>query len=348
MRHATGKPSGPAGRASRRLFPLWALAALWLLVVLLLSACASADRHAVFVTKTSLAVLDADTAPAAVSIAYDRTEAYAGPRFSNGQVAPVAGSFETDGQIFARQIHQVYATGDAARYATTPPQASLPAASPAASAADGSARIMVFGTSTSLGLKLGFADGTALPNSFTLGYRRKEASVIPVDAGMFPSVIGVLHNDTDALAAATASAAGRPQPKLGLAQWFATGDAADALARRDDVRQAFADQAARAVDPVQAFRLGEARQGRLVLDLLACLGRLPDARLDRVWNNAEDLAVFTSAGLPDALGVIRQAPDAAARRAAYTGHIGVLNAASAAHTTTLDAHKHAVCRLAAS
>jgi hypothetical protein len=312
------------------------------LAAALLGACASPEHHAIFVTKTSLAVLDADTAPASVSIAYDRTEAYVGPRFSDGQVAPVAGSIETDGRIFNRRIRQVYATGDAARFATTPVGVPLPAATPQGQATDPASRVMVFGTSTSLGLKLGFVEGTVLPNSFTLGYRRKEASVIPVEPGLFPSVIGVLQSDVDAAAADGA----RPEPAFGLAQLFATGEAAATLAQREDVRRAFTDRTAKAIDPLQVYRSEEARQGRAVLDLLACLGRLPDDRLARVWNNAEDLGVFESAGLPTALARVRAATTPAAQRAAYTDDISLLNADAAAHTAQLLAHKDAVCRLA--
>ncbi|HSI59055.1 MAG TPA: hypothetical protein VLA16_15955, partial [Ideonella sp.] len=156
-----------------------ALAALACVAVL--AGCASPREHATFVTKTSFSLVDVDTAPAGVSIAYDRVEGYIGPRFDDGTVFPVAGSLETNGEFMNRQIRQVYATGNAALLVTaktlpaesnaseaTTPSGATPADTSAAGVAGGATpqatpvatppdnKVMFFGTGTSVGLKLGF------------------------------------------------------------------------------------------------------------------------------------------------------------------------------------------------
>ena len=45
----------------------------------------------IFITKTSVGI-DADTTLAAVSIAYDRTDGYLGPRYEDGSIPPVVSS----------------------------------------------------------------------------------------------------------------------------------------------------------------------------------------------------------------------------------------------------------------
>ena len=56
---------------------------------MLLAGCATGPDRVVFVTKTSLSVLDYDTAPPGVGIAYDRVEGYFGPSYASGAVPPV-------------------------------------------------------------------------------------------------------------------------------------------------------------------------------------------------------------------------------------------------------------------
>lgn len=311
-------------------------------IAVALGGCASPERHAIFMTKTSLAVIDAETAPAGISIAYDRTEAYAGPRFSDGQVAPVAGSFETDGSIFSRRLRQVYATGHAALTVNTPTGQPLPQKPEVKPNQDPTSHVMTFGTSTTIGLKIGFSQGTVVPDSFTLGYKRKEMSIIPVDKGIFPSVIGTLDNTVEA----SIQKDKKGDTGFGVSQYFATGDAADAVAALPGVRQSFASRARQALDPQQAYRNEEALQGREALDLLACFSRLNDESLQRVWNNAEDLGLFESASMPEELAVIRSATPTGKQRQLYIGDISQLNADSPAHTQKLRAHKEAVCRLA--
>jgi len=311
----------------------------WVLfAVLALTACADPRNSAFFVTKTSISVVDADTAPAGINFGYDREEGYIGPRFEDGSVMPVVGYLSTDGGTFDRKIRQVYATGDAALIATG---ASAPASS--SSASSGSKPVMFFGTSTTFGLKLGFAEGTAVPNSLALGYRRKEASIVPVEKGRYTSTLAYLDN----AASAPMTGASGAQVSVGISQYFATDHAAEALARLPAIRDAFSNGAEQTIAGVQKFRVEEARQGKLALDTITCMQRVPDTRLDRIWSNAEDTGVFDTASLPGTLARIRATTQAGAQRQVYVDAIGMLNADSAQHTDALNAHKEAVCWLAA-
>jgi hypothetical protein len=197
---------------------------------LLLSACASPKDTVVFVTHTSLGV-DVENAPPSASFGYGRVEGYFGHRFEDGNVPPVAGSFSTNGGIFDRKVQQVYATGPAALIVTND-AASSPGAERSYS---GDHKPMFFATSTTLGFRVVFGEAM---NSMTLGYKRKEASIIPLvatstaagtNAVTFPSVIASVGGDV---------AAGQPNSTtFAVSQYFATGVAAENVAGYDSVRR---------------------------------------------------------------------------------------------------------------
>ena len=304
---------------------------------LVLAGCATPKETAVFVTKTSFSLVDVDTVPASVSIAYDRVEGYVGPRFDDGTIFPVAAVLETRGKGLNREIKQVYATGKAARIVTTQGIWVDDAMQPASDGQEN--KVLLFGTGTAIGVKLGFADGTLLPTSFTLGYKRKEASVIPVDKSRQPSVLGTFDNGTGVNAAAAGS---KPELEFGVEQFFATGRAADNLALNTTIRKRFQDKAVKAMGEVQRYRNEEAHQGRLALDTLSCFSKVGDDMLERVWNNAEALGVFGELGT---VGRIRAEPTRPRQRQIYTGELGLLDAASTTHTTLLELHMKAVCDL---
>lgn len=186
---------------------------------LLLTACVTRDK-AVFVTKTSLTVLDADTAPAGISVAYDRTEGFFGPAYENGAAAPVTAIIQSNGSVFKPKIKQLYATGNASEIVAGRTPADRPDLV-------GEKRPMFFGTTTNIGLKLTFAANQPVPTSVNFGYKRKEASFIPIgNSGgkdHYPSVIGSIDN--------TNLAQGRDGTALNVVQFFATGAAADSLAK---------------------------------------------------------------------------------------------------------------------
>jgi hypothetical protein len=237
----------------------------------------------------------------------------------------VVAVFMTNGQLLDRRVKQLYATGDAARTLLAPaePVASDPKQ-------EGDFKPMFFGTSTTVGLKIGYEAGGST-STFTLGYKRKELSVIPVNEGRFPAVLATLQTDVDARGATGSS--------FGAGQLFATGAAATALAARQDVREIFIDKAEAALDD---YRSEERQQSRHALVTLGCLAALPDAKLPAVWRNAEALGVLdkeAGVGTFASLG-----PDAARER--YTSHLALLDADSADATTRLSLHRQYVCGLA--
>lgn len=299
-------------------------ARLGLLFALLLTACASGPNTVVFVTKTSLGV-DVEQTPPTASIAYDRVEGYFGPRYDSGAVPPVVASFTTNGQLLGRDVKQVYATGDAARLLANP---SAPiAADPALT---GDVKPMFFGTSTTLGVKIGYEAGGST-STFTLGYKRKELSVIPVTQGIFPSVLATLQTDINAATANTTS--------FGAGQLFATGSAATDLARRKEVRDVFMQQADAAFS---AYRADERQQGRHALVTLSCLAGLSDAQLPKVWGNAAALDVLDKDAKVGELATLTPA----AARDKYTRYMALLNADSQDTTLRMNLHRQYVCGLA--
>ncbi len=364
----TRAPTSPTQQPQAPALATVAMATLAALAALSIAGCASPDKHATFVTKTSLSVLDVDTAPAGVSIAYDRVEGFIGPRFADGTAVPVAGFFDTDGGLTSRRVRQVYVTGQAAKLATQQTSgagASTGAGTGAglagsgatggkvagneASAATSSNPVMFFGTGTTIGMRIGFAVNSPVPDSFVFGFRRKEASVIPVDKDggveRFPSVLSTLDNSNEAPAVGGAVPAGgaASAPKLGITQYFATGQAAENLAMLPSVQQRFKQKAE---DAVGAFREQEAQQGKRALDTLFCLSQLPDNKLDRVWANAEALGLFAAAGISSTPASLQAAAGKPTlQRQIYTGDLGVLNAANREYTQLLGLHQAFVCRL---
>lgn len=299
-------------------------ARLGLLFALLLTACASGPNTVVFVTKTSLGV-DVEQTPPTASIAYDRVEGYFGPRYDSGAVPPVVASFTTNGQLLGRDVKQVYATGDAARLLANP-SAQVPADPPLT----GDIKPMFFGTSTTLGVKIGYEAGGST-STFTLGYKRKELSVIPVTQGIFPSVLATLQTDINAATANTT--------RFGAGQLFATGSAATDLARRKEVRDVFMQQADAAFS---AYRADERQQGRHALVTLSCLAGLSDAQLPKVWSNAAALDVLDKDAKIGELATLTPA----AARDKYTRYMALLNADSQDTTLRMNLHRQYVCGLA--
>jgi hypothetical protein len=216
---------------------------------LLLAGCAQPDR-VVFVTDTSLGI-NADRSPATVSVSYDRIEGYIAPRYANGVLPPVVASVNLGGSIFVPTISQTYATGLAAVRAVNPncaPDAPNPSVAtvdlcpPTSLNAGGrvtDAKLAFFGTSTTVGLKLGYSNDP-YPDSFVLGYKRKEFSVLPLGSGtdakgnptdIYPSVLATIEANINTVGIQNAS--------FDESQFFATGAAAETLASNPAVSKAF-------------------------------------------------------------------------------------------------------------
>jgi len=199
-----------------------------------------ADKNTVmFVTNSSLGI-NFDSKPPTANIAYDRTEGFIGPRFANGGAPPAVASIETGGSIFDPKVRQVYATGHAAVRATKGKDA--PEGPETLEGEPSKRQLMFFGTETTIGLKVGFGT-TGTPDSLLFGYRRKEASVIPlgeetevkdgktVTKAVYPSVLASIDMNTY----------GKTLPETGLTtkQFFATGQAAVAMATNPNIAAAF-------------------------------------------------------------------------------------------------------------
>jgi hypothetical protein len=306
---------------------------LLLAASVMLAGCAT--QNAVFVTKTSLSVVDVDTSPVSATIAYDRTEGYIGPRLEDGKVYPVAGYLHTDGGTMARNTQQVFAGGRAAVLVSGgTPDAQVTTTTCGDNRANPP---LIFATGTTMGIKVGFADGTPLPNSFTLGYRRKEASVVPVSKDCQPSVLATYDSGLAAKAQPTDA-----KIKATVAQYFATGAAAEALASDPVVKDLFKTSAKAALDAPGAFTAREGVQTRLALDVITCAGKVPDTNFDRVVNNAEDLDLVAGQA-----GVIRAGATIADKRRLYGEMLSLMLGAKDETTAALQFHKQRVCSLSA-
>ena len=217
--------------------------------VALLTGCGGDPNRVSFLTATQIGI-DADSKSQSAQIGYERYEGYVGPGYENGGVPPVIARLESNLSIFDPKVSQMYATGDAARLASG--RDAKWGAKPLA----GDREIMYFGTGTNFGLKATFS--TEAP-AFGLGYKRQEFSLIP---------IGTERAQSKPATKASEKAAGAETPNpadqsediylsvlaafdlnienksfedtgAGVFQFFATGDAAETLAKREDIRRAF-------------------------------------------------------------------------------------------------------------
>jgi len=236
-------------------------------LIALLSGCAS-NNEAVFVTSTSVSILEADSKPAGVNIGYKRIEGYIGPNNADGTAPPVLASIESDGQVFNPKIRQLYATGDAAIIASGgKPKKRTKSASK-------DAEVMFFGTSTNIGLSVGTT--SSIPDSFNFGYKRKELSVIPLveegDSFRYPSVLASIDNT------AKASTDG---VNMETNQFFASGIAAQEMASK--LREVFVERSNLKIDDAQRIEAGGAIQ---------CYSGVKLNDLKKVWRHASDLRLF--------------------------------------------------------
>jgi hypothetical protein len=215
-----------------------------------LAAC-SDPNTVLFVTNSSLGV-NFDSKPPTANIAYDRVEGFIGPRYENGAAPPAVASIQTDGKLFNPQVRQTYATGGAAVGAT---EGKVPDDAPQTMQGHtDQKKLMYFGTATTFGLKIGFSatSGAPLPDSFLFGYRRKEASVIPVAempaadkpgqvTAVYPSVLASIEVNIQSAPADPANTG------MNSTQYFATGRAAEALSKNPKVQAAFQVKAEKAM-----------------------------------------------------------------------------------------------------
>jgi hypothetical protein len=147
---------------------------------------------------------------------------------------------------------------------------------------------MFFGTTTTLGLKASFT-GT-YPDSFHLGYKRKEFSFIPLgstkntqgeEIDVYPSVLAVI--DTTPSVSANTAPSSNPPAGLLTGQFFATGVAADLLANDSLIRTAFEMEAR---DAFKAYRAAVSEQEAEASRILRCYVGVSLDKLPLIWENA--------------------------------------------------------------
>lgn len=211
---------------------------------LLLAGCAS-DKHLFFGTQTSVGVDVSGTvaAPDHVSVAYRRSETAIVPRKEDGKAHSVMGKLDADLTVTAgRKVRQVFATGEAARIASMRDAA---AANGQVAAATGVQQVektaLVFATDSVFGLDI--SSGTSeLSPSLVFGYRRSEATLIPIPdpAQEVRSVyadISVDNSDKDTVVdAASVDSSISNLGGVRIVQHFGTGRAAELLAGSSEVR----------------------------------------------------------------------------------------------------------------
>jgi hypothetical protein len=263
-----------------------------LLLAGILAGCASHDR-VTFVTSTNIAI-DADATTQSLSIGYHRREGYLGPAYENGAVPPIVAKLKSNLSILDPRIHQFYATGKAAILATCKGGKALESGTGAAAAGPecppieepplkGNRRLMFFGTGSVIGFKIGWAGN--VPESVTLGYKRKEFSTLPIGReqtdGASPapaaapaaedaygSVLASIDMDTKVLTP--------DDTAVGLGQFFATGVAAQNLANNSVIRAAVEKEAEKsAQDSLQTVSFVETEtvkkfERRVCLDFPEC------------------------------------------------------------------------------
>jgi len=255
--------------------------------------CVAGYNSVLFATRSNVGV-DMDTQPPTMEVAISRTEGVIMPTFEDGQVLPVLSSFaaSTRGpQSFFFGVDSTFSTGQAAHIMsylwddfdnartvdvpetrvtlTREPRLRLGMMKCLKS---GQVRPVVFGTDTLLGVKLAWSGQTAqYPSGAKIGFNRKEMAWAPVAlspggpgddkpiVARIPSLLATLDHYVRASGV---------NSELTYVQYFATGEAANNLAKRRDVREAVAKR----TDPEAAAgflrRVARTQSSRRLQELL--------------------------------------------------------------------------------
>lgn len=229
-------------KTTRLIIPITLLASLT-------TACSIGKNQVAFVTSTELSVLSADSTTQDVSIGYDRHELVIAPAYpESGAIPPVYARLDSNASILNPEVRSIYATGQAAEIVTKKQQTADPEKYPLV----GQRRRMVFGTTTTTGLKLSYEGGARV--GFLFGHKRQEASVIPVRRkessdterpDYYGSVIAAQRK--------TASTDDPDAIGLGSMQFMATGIAAKNLAANRDVQTLFEKKAIASLDALKSI-----------------------------------------------------------------------------------------------
>lgn len=202
--------------------------------------CQYTDRLT-FTTSTELAA-SADPATGQLNIGYDRSEMVIAPNNpATGDMPSVVASLKSNGSPFSPRVEQVFATGKAADAAANSIGGVIqPFSVEAATLPEQEERrVVVFGTSTNVGLNASFA-GEGLP-SVVFGYKRRESAVIPMseeatDVKKTSSVLAAIS--------VGANVSTVNESDLTVEQFMATGAAAEKLAGTKCVQENLKAEAA--------------------------------------------------------------------------------------------------------
>lgn len=293
------------------------LKVIGMLMLLIVQGCAIGYDSILFSTKSNMGV-DLDTAPPNLEVAISRQEGVIEPVFEGGQTVPVMASFASKSNAFTKffwGVSSTFSTGEAAYTMTRlydSPDAKDPAEpykrvkltkKPSAKSWFGTekteyinkdgdtVRPVLFGTDTSLGIKIKWSGATAqYPSAANIGFNRTETAIAPlnlVEAGEskyeidVPSLLATIDTDV----AAEGSAA------LSYLQYFATGAAANNLTRQPAVREAMLKRA----DPGQKFEIynkNVSAQEKEIATVLKCYAALKQSDLEPVWKDAESKKLY--------------------------------------------------------
>jgi hypothetical protein len=287
------------------------IAAALLSIITAIMGCDIGFNKTLFFTKTNVG-FDADSRPPTLEISIARREGVIAPTFEDGNTPPVLASFAVDANgisaLFAG-ISSTFAGGDAAvtmakLYNDSDQKvANIDFTSPDFDSSiklseepkyldwfgnvDQSKKLLkkgeiepfIFGTDTSFGLKVAWSGITAhLPDTVKLGFNRKEFALAPVTASQIPdtteskvrmpSFLATIDNSTRLGEMANT--------KIKHLQYFATGKAADFMARRYDVRKAMISR----LEPVAAREFAKYEVGYVT--------PTENAEKIRIWLEAAD------------------------------------------------------------
>lgn len=318
----------------------------------LLAGCA--PGQATFITKSSLG-LEVDGQPPRLAVGYDRVEGLLAPGADKGAVPSAFAFIQTGAGFLGQNGRQTYATGIAANIiACDRPLSDDKAEETCRFKADdvdlkrSGQTYVFFGTETSYGVKLGY-NGTG---SVLLGLRRTEMSTLPLSTNAqgdnaYPSVLASFDGTVDARAGGPGGGppAGDPvrQDTLSAVQFFATGTAAQSLAREPRIREALRKQAQEEV--LKKYRDVELEQGSIVAKILRCYKDVPDSAEADIWKDAADKGAISS-GYAMPMGALAAAIDAASRakaRSLYLDALSVNDGFDAARLLNLTDHADYVC-----
>lgn len=283
---------------------------LLVLAAFLMAGCSSLGKDSIlFVTKTSVGV-DVDSKPPTLVIGFDRKEGTIAPEFDTGEVLPQMAGFTTDLGFINQAVGQSFATGNAAvlmsQYLASiagpdpkgPIDIKKDFSKPQSVTTNGRRKRYFFGTDTSFAFKVGFGLETGgLPDSLSLGYKRKELAFVPLfevpDSDANGTGMKKVNLPSLLATAGLVTVVDPKKPertKVVHTQFFATGLAATYLAALPEIRAVVAPkilpEAKETVElSLAAARASDLLQRSYALDAILCYQRLNQTDKFRAWNH---------------------------------------------------------------